>query len=139
MISILGSLGLASSAFCKGKHLTIVLSIVAIVGILGSAILTVQNVRLETQLGIANKTITQQNKTVNDMLTQIAIHEKAVQQAEVNYALTKNLLDAERIEFSKTKKTLERKLQRWDNVPQGSCSDTMNILRNAAKDGHYVY
>ena len=139
MISILGSLGLASSTFCKGKHLTIVLSIVAIVGILGSAVLTVQNVRLETQLGIANKTITQQNKTVNDMLTQIAIHEKAVQQAEVNYALTKNILDAERIEFSKAKKNFERKLQRWDNVPQGSCSDTMNILRNAAKDGHYVY
>lgn len=140
MISILSSAGLALSTFFKGRTLTLILALLAVIGIIGGAILHTQKIRLETELNIANSTITSQNKKILDLTNQLLLHEKAVQQAEANYKVTKNLLEQERAEFQRTKKGLEKQVKRWDNPDfrNKSCSDTMSILRDSAKGGNYA-
>lgn len=141
MISLLSTLGLTASTFFKGRACTIILAVLAVIGIVTGAVLHTQKTRLETQLSIANETISRQNSKLTELASQLAIHDKAVQQAEANYRITKNLLEQERLEFNRTKKGLEQKIKRWD-APEykfNNCSDTMNILRQSAKDKQYVY
>ena len=141
MISLLSTLGLTASTLFKGRACTIILVVVAVIGIVTGAVLHTHNTRLSTQLDIANETIARQNSKLTELTSQLAIHDKAVQEAEANYRITKNILEQERLEFNRTKKGLEQKIKRWD-APEykfNNCSDTMNLLRESAKGKQYAY
>lgn len=141
MISLLSTLGLTASTLFKGRACTIILAVVAVISIVTGAVLHTHNTRLSTQLDIANETIARQNSKLTELTSQLAIHDKAVQEAEANYRITKNILEQERLEFNRTKKGLEQKIKRWD-APEykfNNCSDTMNLLRESAKGKQYAY